>query len=254
MIAAFALAGGCGRIDFAAVGDGAPSQFVDGKVEAPQFVQQTATSSISAPATSVAFPGPITAGNTIVIHVSMWGSVTAVPPASSVTDTLGTTFASAVGQVSTPGDCGSESVGGEIFYAHVSATALDTITFTSGDTVSGLIAVEYGGLLVLDQVSMKLNGPMGPPMQTFDSGSTPATTEAGEIAISLGIPCAGAGGLVTWGANPGFTTRGVFDDAAEQPAMAADMPATSIGTYTDTWTITFLANPSVALGLIATFH
>ena len=198
-LAACATLTACGRLHFDALGDGGDGATShDASDAAPAFVQATVTTNVDGPSTAVMFPSPIAANDTILAFAWSWGPNAASVPAGSVSDSAGSQFAVAGAVQSMPGTCGGMAAGGAVFFAHAStAIANDTVTFASNNTENGMVAIEYTSLLVPDLTTSKIDAAMGPPQQTFSTDAL-VTTAAPELLVSLGIPCSGGGGTITW--------------------------------------------------------
>jgi hypothetical protein len=135
-----------------------------------------------------------------------------------------------------------------------------TVTVTPGGTFTPenrVIAVEYSGLdptSPLDRTA-QLQTPVSSSPLTFGSGTTASTAYANELLTSVGISCLGLPSTVSWADNSGFATRAEETDSLSyMPGIAADKIVNAIGTFSDTWTVTYSGNNMPMLDVIAIFH
>jgi hypothetical protein len=118
-----------------------------------------------------------------------------------------------------------------------------------------LYVAEYTGVTTLDQ-SVSLLTPAAASPMTFSSGTTPMTTAADELLISVGTSCAGNPGTVALASTSGFMIRASEDTTnTRQPGAAADKVVSARGMYSADSTATFTAgSQNPAMAVIATLR
>src|SRR3569833_1450878 len=191
---------------------------------------QTKTNSLGAAATSIAttFTSNITAGNTIIVVSSEDFSV--INQISSITDSLGNTYARAVA------DTEGSFVDGEIWYAPSPTGGANTVTINyAHSVVAAVVLAEYSGLLTsspLDQVA-KAHAITGTAMS---SGASPATTQASELVIGGGMTNDTSPTTFTAGTGYGNKVQ-VVNTTSLQAAAIEDKTVSATGAQTATMTL-----------------
>jgi hypothetical protein len=190
-----------------AVGAGpasAPSQPVTpAAVAAPAFVQQASGHGSGKTSVSVTMPSAVTSGNRLVVEVADWSSGNAT--VASVTDSAGDTFT----ELTTA--TGADGTQLSVWTAPVTQSGGTEPTITAKPTAKadmGIAAAEYSGLsaaagtAAADQKASAAGTTQS--AASVSSGSTPATTAPGELAIGF-YSDSGFGDTLSAGA--GYTKR-----------------------------------------------
>jgi Bacterial Ig-like domain (group 3)/Domain of unknown function (DUF2341)/Concanavalin A-like lectin/glucanases superfamily len=182
---------------------------------APAFVQGTGTNSQSGTQLYVTLPGSSTAGNLIVLSLSIASQSYTV---STVTDTKGNTYSPAIG----PTDWNAGADRSWTYYASNIAGGGSPITITatfSGTPPSGdIYAAEYSGITTSSPLDQTSSG-TGLSGITLDSGSK-TTTQASELIFGFGMS---AGHAIV---DSPYTARSTFDNN-----FIADRVVSSTGSY-----------------------
>ena len=258
---------GCGRLHFDPIGGPDDGAVVDGigttdGATAARFVQASALTSIaSAASATAALPAQPQAGDLIVVFAWTWAQgATATLGMSAVTDNQGRTYTQAATQATgATGTCTSIGSAAIALYYTLAATpgagsTVVTLVPTPSNQEIGLLVAEYAGVSALDRAA-SATSPSGASPYTFTSG-TVVTTVPNELVVTVGEPCGGAPGTISWTGFGGFTARGTeTDTSTHAPGIAADLVAATPGTVTDAWTITYTSsNNDKAIGAIAAFR
>lgn len=241
MVILLGLVAGCGRLGFDPLGsrDGGPLGDGDGPIGdahvpiAPQFLQTTQAMATTGSSLSTGFTSPVAADDLIVVTVDF--DHTSPVTASSVTDSLGSTF-SIVG----PDDGYAIANNNRQYIAYALAT-------TSGsDTINVVLnasVLSYLELRIHEYASASLVAPFDSHAAgTSVTGGTDAaqtsalvTSEPNELIFGLIID-----GTVT--AGPSFTTRNTaFGDLTEDEVAQTPGSYTVVATTTNGWTASAVA-------------
>jgi hypothetical protein len=204
----------------------------------PAFVQQVAAHSGNVSSLSVTPSVSLTAGNRLVVMVGIWASGN--PTASSVTDASGDVFTEALHFTASDGT--EMSVWTAPITGGGGAKPAIKVTPTAKADI-GVEAMEYSGLstaagaAAIDQMS-HASGTTGSSSATVQSGATPATTAAAELALGFYVD-SGFGDTLTAGSS--FTQRGNVSKAGDIEFLAEDaqvalgaMPNAPVGTGSKT--------------------
>jgi len=193
------------------IGAVAPIAFVQGTNAVPQTPQTSL---------AVGYAGTQTAGNLNVVIISWNGSLSV----TSVTDTVGNTYALAVGPTinSTSNDHQS------IYYARNIAAAapnanLVTVNFSGAVNYPDLRILEYSGLDSTNPLDVAV-GSSGNSASSSSGAITTAT--ANELLVSGNVVATS-----TSGAGTGFTSRMITNPDGD---IAEDQIVTAVGSYTAT--------------------
>ena len=178
----------------------------------PAFIQERDNQVTSGTTSAATFSSPTTAGNLIVVYL-IWDNT----GRASVSDSLGNTYASAVG----PTQWSNGQYSAQIFYAMNLRNGADTVTATFGSAISlfGIVyAHEYSGVLQTAPVDVTAAaaGASGP----LDSGSVTTTNDT-DLLFAGGV----SGQTVT-SPGPGYTARSTF-----QGNMTEDRIVFAKGSY-----------------------
>ncbi|MEZ0089309.1 fibronectin type III domain-containing protein [Streptacidiphilus sp. EB129] len=175
-----------------------------GAVAAPGFVQQVSVHHHDGAASVSATPSaPVTAGDRLVVAVTVWSATSAT--AARVSDTAGNTYTELAHVV------GSDNTELSVWSAPVTAGGGTRPTVTASTTSGGdlgLTALEYSGLSAATDASVldvhaQATGTTSGADQVA-SGATPAATGSNELALGF---YADSGFGDTLGAGSGFTQR-----------------------------------------------
>jgi hypothetical protein len=202
----------------------------------PAFVQQVSAHGSAKSSLAVTTGSTVSAGDRLVVEVGIWSSKSAT--ASSVTDSLGDTY------VEVTSFTASDNTQMSIWTAPV-PTGGSTVTITAKPSSAAdmaIIALDYSGLSPVTGISAidQLVHAAGATTSaaTVSSGSTPAASENGELAVGF-YADSGFGDTLTGGS--GFTVRANVSPtsdvemlAEDQPVSAGATPAASVGTGADT--------------------
>lgn len=200
---------------------------------APAFVQKASAHGTGKTSISVTLPAAVTTGNRLVVEVADWSSGHAT--VASVTDSAGDPFT----ELTTA--TGADGAQLTVWSAPVTHSGGTDPTITAKPTAQadlGIAVLEYsglsaaGGTAAVDQTASAA-GTTG-SAASVSSGSTPATTAPGELAIGF-YADSGFGDTVTAGA--GFTSRVHVAPAGDIEMLVEDaavgqgaQPAPSVAT------------------------
>ena len=221
-----------------------------------QLTTTTVTQNVSSATAS--FTLPPTAGDMIIVGMALWSTVGTNLPSGSVTDDHGNVYQRAGLLIS-----GMECVGGigavALYFAPNIAASNDAIVVNVAPQLGSqqeitFVAGEYRGVTTLD-VGTTAESANLPSPQTFDSGVTAQTSHANELVVATATTCAGFPDVVSWTDDTGFTVRTAVGPTSNfSPLILADHIASSIGSFSDQWTVSYPnATTDPGIGVIATF-
>lgn len=206
-----------------AIGSGAPSAasspVTPSAAAVPAFVQQASAHSGTATSLAVSPGASLTAGNRLVVMTGIWASGS--PTAKSVTDSAGDTFTEVLHFTASDGS--EMSVWTAPVTTGGGTRPTITVTPTSRADI-GVEVLEYAGLstaagtAAVDQLASS-TGTTGSSAATVQSGATPATTAAGELALGF-YADSGFGDTLT--AGTGFTQRANVSPDGDMEFLAED--------------------------------
>jgi len=267
--ASLVLLWGCGRVDFDALVTPGDGRGIDIAADVPassiSFIAGTplvqTDSSGNMPAAT--FASPPATGHTLIAYTWSYAnsSQTSYPTINAIMDSGGNTWLRLVEVETVVGGCDATGSSAIAIYIALAITAApDPFTVQVqplGQAAQevALYVAEYAGVTTFDQ-STGFKTPGSPSPMTFTSGTTPITTGNNELVVSLASSCSGNPGTVTWTDNSGFTMRAQENTtSSREPGIAADKIVAAVGTYSDSWTVTFPVGPAnPALGAIATLR
>jgi hypothetical protein len=255
----------CGRIGFdpLAGGSDAPSSSdvpPGSPITVVQAAPPAATTTTDSQPTGVTFPNPPRLGDTIVVYAACFAVSASFVQGANASDSAGNCYIPAVSIApNSPGTCEGGTLSTAIFAAVVTVVAAPLTVYydPDGDAAQecSVVAVEYAGLSGIGDKSASQMTSATPSPQAFASGTTPTTTAAVELLVSVAAPCAGNPDPITIDELAGFTARGeLTTTSGYSTILASDRVVTAVGAYSDSWSVTFAASPAAAYGLIATFR
>jgi hypothetical protein len=189
-VALAGLASACGRIGFDPLADATPAALV--QVQAPGYQS----------ATGVTVEIALTAGNFAVV-ATYWNQV---PDMVALVDTTGLAWTPLAIQeiVASCGGGTGNATGARLWYAQVTATAMDQITVeqTSGTQPLGAFVLEYAGIATADAVDAA-SGQLAPAASA--NASVPAFTTTGtDVIVAFFGDTLGMG---SWTPGDGYTAE-----------------------------------------------
>src|SRR3989441_5936258 len=185
------------------------------------------TSGTSVLTYSVGFTSPLTASDLILVAI---GTNSVGSTVSSITDTLGNTFAPATNLSTTAFT--PLQISEQIWWTSSKASGADTITVTVSQAANlHVIVAEYSGVATVNPVDATSIGNSGTTTSTAVDSGPLATSTAGDLLF---------GHVVTGGLNHTFTAGTGYTLRQTTPTGASaieDQWASTTGTYHGTFTL-----------------